>query len=350
MEYSETASSAAKAGTAGARSVRMMPADWLGTFATKLIESGVRVIAPVEIGGVVQFGPVTDASRIVTDQLNTVVPLKEVVFPCSEVLLTFKEQKGDVNFAPVARDAVPTVVLGCRPCDAAAVDRLTTVFTWDYDDELYMSRLRDTTFVTLACTSPDANCFCSSVGLGPADASGSDILVQETGAGLHVSVITEKGEKLVTEHARSAGDEQNAESPNAGPAPAVQFDIAQIRQWLDDNFDSELWTDPGLQCMGCGVCSFMCPTCHCFDIVDEAEWDHGERRRNWDSCAFSLFTLHTSGHNPRPDQKARYRQRVMHKFKYFPERFNQTGCVGCGRCIRQCPAGLNLVGILQQMK
>ncbi len=350
MEYSEVASSAGEAGTAGPRSARMMPADWLGTFATKLIESGVRVIAPIERNSVTQFGPVTDVSQIVTDQLNTLMPLKEVVFPCSEVLLTFTEQKGDVSFAPPARDPVPTVVLGCRPCDAAAIDRLTTVFTWDYDDELYMSRLRDTTFVTLACTRPDENCFCTSVGLGPASAAGSDLLVQESGAGLHLSIITEKGEKLISEYAQSNGDEQATDSPVGDGLPAAQVDTAAVKQWLDDNFDSELWTDSGLRCLGCGVCSFMCPTCHCFDIVDEAEWNHGERRRNWDSCAFSLFTLHTSGHNPRPDQKARYRQRVMHKFKYFPERFNQTGCVGCGRCIRQCPAGLNLVGILQQMK
>lgn len=336
--------------TAEPRSVSSAPENWLETFVTELVKRGVRVIAPVARNGTVQFEPVTAASQIATDYLNTLVPAKKVLFPRSEVLLKFTTGKENVDFAPATEDSFSAVVVGCRPCDAAAVERLTTVFGWDYDDELYLARLRDTTFVTLACSDPDETCFCTSVGLGPASTKGSDLLVQRCDDGLRIAVITEKGEKLLGEHGQLDGDVKPADLTAAEKQPEPRFDPHTVKQWLDDNFTSDLWEDVGLRCIGCGVCSFLCPTCHCFDIVDEADWHKGDRRRNWDSCAFSLFTLHTSGHNPRPDQSARFRQRVMHKFKYFPERFGEVGCVGCGRCIRQCPAGQDLIGILQQMK
>ncbi len=349
-EYFDSNAASGETETAGPMSMRMMPAGWLETFAAKLLEAGLRVVAPVERNDTIQFAPISDASQIVTDRLNPVTSVKEVLLPRTEPVLAFREKRGDVDFVPVPRDPAPTVVIGCRPCDAAAVERLTAVFAWDYDDELYLSRLRDTTFVTLACTEPDENCFCTSVGLGPASDAGSDVLVQATSEGLCLSAVTEKGEKLIREYAGSDGTEHNSAPPAIERRPEPRFDVVAVKEWLDDNFDSELWDELGLRCIGCGVCSFLCPTCYCFDIVDEAEWNSGQRRRNWDSCAFAQFTLHASGHNPRPDQKARYRQRIMHKFKYFPERFGELGCVGCGRCIRRCPAGLNLISILQRMK
>jgi ferredoxin len=332
------------------RRTTLMPQDWINTFVAELLDRGVRVVAPVMSNDLVQFEPVSAASEIAVDYLNTLESAKKVLFPRSEVLLEFAAGKQDVEFELSRHDTTPTVVIGCRPCDAAAVHRLTTVFSWDYDDEPYLARLRDTAFVTLACTEPDQNCFCTSVGLGPASAEGSDLLVEKVGDGLSITVVTEKGEKLLGDGAQSVADEQSAEASAGETSLEPKFDVDAVKQWLDDNFEDDLWEEIGLRCVGCGVCSFLCPTCHCFDIVDEADWRRGERRRNWDSCAFSLFTLHASGHNPRPDQGARFRQRVMHKFKYFPERFGQMGCVGCGRCIRHCPAGQDLLGILQRIK
>jgi len=123
-------------------------------------------------------------------------------------------------------------------------------------------------------------------------------------------------------------------------------DLARVKAWLDANFESPIWEEVATRCAGCGACAFLCPTCHCFDIVDEGSERAGTRRKNWDACGFGKFTGHASGHNPRDLQNKRYRNRFMHKFKYYHDKFGQTLCTGCGRCVRACPVGVDIAAIL----
>jgi ferredoxin len=118
--------------------------------------------------------------------------------------------------------------------------------------------------------------------------------------------------------------------------------LTGVGEGLRQGFAAEHWQQLGLPCLGCGACAFTCPTCHCFDIIDRGDPEQGERLKIWDCCAFKTFTVHASGHNPRPTQTTRLRQRIMHKLSYFPERFGRVMCVGCGRCLRACPAGQDI--------
>ncbi|MBM4035818.1 MAG: heterodisulfide reductase subunit A [Planctomycetes bacterium] len=276
------------------------------------------------------------------------LPLKRLFFPETEVILEFDDgsAKG-LSLRVPEPPATERVVLGCRPCDAAALAALDQVFEWDYDDVRYRRHRGRTTVVAFACTEPDAACFCTSVGGSPHGEAGSDALAFPTkDGGALIKPLTDKGIKLIE---RLDGIVEPAPAGTTLPEPpavAPKFDVERVKPWLDAHFEDPFWTEATLACLGCGACSYLCPTCHCFDIVDEATWNRGERRRNWDSCSFSLFTLHASGHNPRPTQAARYRQRVMHKFKYFPDRFGRLACVGCGRCVRTCGAGQSLLNVL----
>jgi len=258
---------------------------------------------------------------------------------------------------------VPTVVLGARPCDAAGVAALDKVMGWDYRDEAWFARREATTIVSLACESSGPDCFCVEVGLGPACSKGTDVLLTPAADGFHAEACTEKGLALfgrAGELFRSVGtgappvEDAGTEAcgcalPPVGTAGTEASSCARSGG-LDIGWDDPVWDRVALRCHGCGACATVCPTCHCFDIVDEPDGLlTGTRRRNWDTCQAGGFTRHASGHNPRADQRARFRQRVMHKFSIYPQRFGQFLCTGCGRCAAACPAGQNLPEILGEL-
>ena len=323
-------------------------AGWLESVAGALREAKVDVLVPCEEDGCVDLRSNQGLQALPQGYLNTVLPVKRVLMPASEVLLEYERQSSDITLASPQEPAPETVVIGCRPCDAAALEMLDAVFEWDYEDVPYAERRRRTTIVSFACTEAHPTCFCTSVGGSPHNSAGSDVLVySKSDGGALMQVLTEKGAAFIGKLGPAA--EPTDAGPPAPPDVPEKFDTKKIKAWLDENFESDFWVDVSLRCLGCGACSYVCPTCHCFDIVDESIWNRGQRRRNWDCCSFALFTKHASGHNPRPVQSARCRQRVMHKFKYFPERFGRVACVGCGRCVRTCGVGQGLVSILAAM-
>ncbi len=119
---------------------------------------------------------------------------------------------------------------------------------------------------------------------------------------------------------------------------------------LDRAVDSPLWDRVHRTCLGCGVCTYLCPTCHCFVISDTKRGARGERVRCWDACQYPAFTLEASGHNPRPTPRERLRHRMLHKFSYFPKDFGKHACVGCGRCVEHCPVNLDLREVIAAVR
>jgi ferredoxin len=183
------------------------------------------------------------------------------------------------------------------------------------------------------------------MGGNPGSTSGSDILFTQLGENgdYLAEILTEKGDAIVDPEPDLFGKTTDEEKEKYLADVPVKFDQNEIREKLDKFFESELWVEQSLRCIGCGACAYVCPTCACFDIQDEPHGRSGSRFRCWDSCGLSLFTQHTSGHNPREVQSQRWRQRIMHKFSYMPERLSVFGCTGCGRCSRACPVDMNIL-------
>jgi len=322
--------------------MKRLDAQKLGDLAAALQAAGYRVVAPVRDEGVVRLREWQSGDRIVTDAFaaNSV---KDFFFPRSETLARWRLDGNDFEPAHAPTEAPRTVLLAARPCDAAALATLDAVFNWDTRDEPYNARRAATTIVTLACAAADDQCFCTSVGGAPDATAGADAILRpaDGGAAYVFETLTDKGEAV----AAAAGPilaEGDARIDPPAKVPA-RFDAAGVTAWLRENFESPLWDQVSLACLGCGACAYACPTCHCFDLQDEGNRHEAVRYRNWDTCALALFTAHAGGHNPRAEQAARWRQRVMHKFAYLPERFALLGCTGCGRCGRLCPAGMAIV-------
>ncbi len=329
---------------------KFIEGDWRQKLMDALSADGYIVFAPVLDGDVARFRPCSSTAEVVLDRINTHYSLKEVFFPMTEAFLEYRYRPGeDLTCSAQSSPEDKIAALGSRPCDAASLAIIDAVFNWDYEDTLYNNRRDRSMVISVGCVESDERCFCTSVGLSPDSSDGSDILIRAGDEGAMAEMCSEKGRAFVEAHG-----ELFVEAPAGFSAPAaevpVRFDLEKIKPWLDDNFNADFWELIALRCLGCGACSYLCPTCHCFDVIDESNWLGGERRRNYDCCSYALFTLHASGHNPRPTQAARYRNRIMHKFHYFVERFERTACVGCGRCMRVCGVGQNLIDILRDIE
>jgi len=330
----------------------------LASLAEELVQGGTPLVGPArEPNGDLVYRRVKGVGEIVLSGDPPTRSLKEFFLPPTEVLLTYRQKQGEVELTEAAHTFPPQVVLGARPCDAAAVKTVDKVMDWDYHDELWFGRRNATTIVSVACPGGDASCFCTAIGLSPDTAKGSDILLVPVDGGFHAEILTDKGEALVKAHSgkfAEGGEAEAAKSYRDAAQKKVEgnltADPAKIRAFLDANFDHPVWNGIALKCHGCGACAFVCPTCHCFDIVDEPESvECGTRRRNWDTCQAAKFTLHGSGHNPRGEQNCRIRQRMMHKFSIYPGRFGEILCTGCGRCVRVCPGGMDLLETLDKL-
>jgi sulfhydrogenase subunit beta (sulfur reductase) len=218
----------------------------------------------------------------------------------------------------------------------------------DPPDFYYTKRRNSTSIISLMCLNPRSTCFCTSVDCGPDSEVGADITFSELYGNYLIKDLTSKGEEilLITKEILRPATEHELEEKTKLMEQVKNklrsvFNADDLKNKLN-NFDASYWDKLHQKCLGCGICTFLCPTCHCFDITDEVFKNQGKRMRTWDSCMFPLFSLHASGHNPRPTHKERMRQRIMHKFNYAPKIFGQTFCVGCGRCIIDCPVNMDI--------
>jgi ferredoxin len=327
--------------------------EQINQLASELLNQHWNVVAESSDG--ISFKSITPGEDIKLNPSSKPSNLspKQFFFPKSETLFFYKKTQTDVEIIDTAGIGNKTVIFGVKPCDTALTGILSKVFNWDYKDEFFNKKVENTVLIGLKCGYNDDDCFCTSVGLSPESEKGSDIfLVPLEDGSFLAKAVTEKGSEFVKENSKFFSPATDAKSKpvEMKAAPQKKFDPARIKEWLDHNFENEYWKGLGDLCLGCAQCAYVCPTCHCFDIVDENfDYSSGRRVKNWDCCQYTMFTKHASGHNPRSHQSDRYRQRVFHKFKYYPDRFETILCTGCGRCIRGCGIGMNISEVLQQI-
>ena len=328
---------------AGWRLDRAQAEAWLGD----LLRAGRSVYAPVERDGMRMFSAVEAPGDVTFAEGKTRFSPKEHVFPRTEALFRYQLDNTGVTLSDPPPDTAQRVLFAVRPCDAAGLVRLDGMLA---EDPFYAARRKSTVVATLGCDTPGPECFCTAVDGAPHGTEGSDVELVPTPEGILVRPLTAKGEAVTavssgTWTAASAEDwERAAERGRAAAAAILRQPVA--KEWaarLESSFESPAWSGIGERCLGCSICAYVCPSCSCFDVQDEGGSSCGERCRNWDACSFRSFTAHASGHNPRGDQPSRYRQRLLHKFGYYPTRGSgEWMCVGCGRCVTLCPVGIDI--------
>ena len=323
------------------------------------IAADQELYLPVRTADQTNFGVWREEAEVDLDTLKTVKSPKDVFFPQSETLYTCYREGKKLSVEPETLKEQDFVVFGMKACDIKGVEVLDRVFLSDPIDTFYAARREHGTIVALACHEPEETCFCKVFGVDAAHPA-ADVaawMVEDT---LYWKPETEKGQKLtekladLLEKAGDAGSEKavaEEEEKIRSIIEELPYSHLSLEGWngdvLMERFESPLWEELYKPCLACGTCTFVCPTCQCYDIKDY-DTGHGvQRYRCWDSCMYSDFTMMAHGNN-RTSQKERFRQRFMHKLVYFPA--NNEGmysCVGCGRCVEKCPASLNIVKVVK---
>ena len=337
---------------------RILRKERLEPFLEALLQDRL-VFAPVRKGDTLLFERIESARDPVLGRGNTKNSPKGALFPQTERLFAYRHGDDGPQIEAASTGEEERVLFGVRPCDARALLLLDRVFGGNTEDPYYAERRRAALVVSLACTHPDAACFCLALGGGPCSQDGSDLTLVDLGDRYLVGAASEKGKALLADRLFEDTDEESfgkgekiKEEAESFMHPAALWKGVAAKgldKRLEAFFNDPLWSDLTESCLSCGICTYLCPTCHCFDVCDEAGPVTGERIRTWDSCQFPLFTRQASGFNPRPSAKERFRQRIMHKFSYLPENVNMNGCVGCGRCVTACPVNLDIREVLVRL-
>ena len=298
-----------------------------------------------------------ETGKTLSEALNTVRSAKDFFFPQTENLMDFKTEGKTVEIIDTRSECEDFVVFGVRACDVRSFDVLDKVFLAEPVDSYYKNRREHGVIVSLACTKPQETCFCSAFGIDAATPAG-DVTCWKTETELYLQANTEKGEALLdaVKALTEDGDEQTVKAQQEvtrermkklplADLDAGKFGAGKTKEFFND----PAWAELSQSCLGCGTCTFVCPTCQCYDIKD-LNTGHGVKRfRCWDSCMYSDFTKMSAG-QPRLTQLERFRQRFMHKLVYFPS--NNDGmfsCVGCGRCLAKCPIQMNIVKVMKKL-
>lgn len=275
---------------------------------------------------------------------NTPIPPKDVLFPQSESMYNADLKSGEIQEPPIGKKQV---LVGVRPCDVRSIGNMDLAFLeGQYSDSNYEKRRANLTIIAMACTSiPSAACFCDSMGGDPMEAPLADILLTETESGYSLESLTDKG-RAIEERWKDLISKKTPKKPKP-PHCELRVDKPEnLAQTLISRFEDPMWAELSEGCLGCGCCTYVCPTCYCFDIDSETKGSDVTTFRCWDSCMFSDYSRMAGGHNPRPTKKERLRNRYLHKLAYFDERYGKTLCVGCGRCVLKCPAGLDITNVI----
>lgn len=344
---------AAPAALAAARLARAALADlWQALAASH------RMAAPVACDGVFRFQETADFAAVRLDYNTTILPAKKFFYPPVETIFRFHRHRGALAPDEEACEARrPLALFGLHGCDVRALELLDQVYTGEFSDPAYARARAETFIVALSCLEPGPSCFCTSFRSGPFPESGFDLLLTDLGGHYLVEAGSARGAGLLQQLGAEPADSEDQLLKTHRLREAVacfrrHIPTEGLPRLLNQAFQHPVWQALKDQCLSCGTCTVVCPTCYCFNVWDKVNLDleTGERKMAWDSCQLLDFGQVALGQNFRRDRAARIKQRIYHKLNYFREQYGKFGCVGCGRCVEACVKHIDPVTIVAALK
>lgn len=315
------------------------------------------VYVPTGKGNDIQLMPLGEGKRT-EDYINLTLPAKEMIFEQKESLFTWQRDGENIEVKSLAHQHFQNRILfGVRACDTYGVAYTDRFFQQEFPDPNYLSRRPETTIIAVNCLQAGKHCFCTSVGTGVFSTLGHDLAFTPMDSYYLVEVGTPKGKTLIseaksyfTEIDDSILNDKNDLRIRVEESFPLKMDLSNLWDDMAKTFNADFWINEANACIGCTGCTNVCPTCTCFNVVEEKiDKNQGQRVRYWDSCQIGHFTRNAENHNPR-DAVARVRYRIYDKLKYIEERFGFKGCSGCGRCTDVCPTYISIIDIIGEIK
>jgi sulfhydrogenase subunit beta (sulfur reductase) len=331
-----------------------MKSESLPAFISALKAWG-KVWAPVERSpGVFVLDAIDDPACARPDALRTVLPFKKLLLKPRFTMV----ERDEAGRARESRDndRGPMVLFGIHACDVHALKILDLLHLSGCPDSYYRRNREGLVVVGYGCW-PDAKCFCQSMGTSHVDEV-FDLFLNPLEGRFFVSVGTARGDDIVRANASlfEPATRQDVRDyldrvARRREAFTLSLDLDDLPYVLELKKDDPVWDELGKKCLCCGSCAMVCPTCACFDVADEVSVDGDARRlRCWDACLFRDYALVAGGHNFRADRADRVRNRYYDKQEAFVREYGQPSCVGCGRCIENCPTGINVVEVFAHVR
>ncbi len=319
-------------------------AAWLDALAMHF-----TLIAPRLVESELLYRPVACSDEIVFDFERTVLSPKTFFLPDTQVMLEVEKRDKNATLAEPVLDQ-RRVLFAVRPCDARGLRALDALLVDRPPPDTYYAQLREnTTLIGLACSRLWDDCFCTSLGSTPDDDSAVDLILYQDGDEFLVKEVTDQGTALL----KGLSAEETDRTPPSPDLSGEKVPVLPPEAW-GMFFDDVYWQRLADRCLSCHACTYVCPTCRCFDIRDETAaagpgYAHIRRLRAWDSCMAAAYRRIAGGHNPRPNKGQRLRNRYYCKFCYSPQDFDTVACVGCGRCIAACPVAIDIAEMLSDL-
>ena len=290
--------------------------------------------------------------------LKTTRSAKDFFFPKTEHMVSYELNGKEVKVVDPRKEVEDFVIFGVRACDARGFEVIDGVYlNMDPVDSYYKNRRDHGTVIVLACNSPSKTCFCPTFGIDASQSTPSgDVSCWLADGKYYFQANTDKGKKFVETAKSVLADSADAAveavkkdiKAKVEAQPFAKMDLSKFQgKDMLKIFNSKIWDKVAEPCVGCGTCTYVCPTCMCFDVRDFDTGNGVRQIRCWDSCMHNDFTQ-MAAENPRHTQKERSRQRFMHKLMYYPMAHNDMfSCTGCGRCVENCPVNMNIVKVIK---
>ncbi len=313
-----------------------------------------QVIVPAKTDNLTQYAPydkvLANEAEVYLDNNTTLSP-KALFLPQSEAMYAFWANGKKLAIAELPKeDGKKRLIFPVRHCDVRGIACLDKVFLDErHIDPQYLEKRQNTIIMAMMCNETKPSCFCESLGIDRAEADKdvADVQVYELDSAYGFVALNEKGEAVLAT-VKSMLTEKEQAIPQA-KAQNIKVETTGLAEKLSGMFYDDIWNNFMFKCIGCGTCTFVCPTCYCFDINNKIRGDEGVKLRTWDSCMFDEYMLMAGGHNPRPTKKERVRNRFLHKLEYFYENYQMMLCTGCGRCLQKCPMNVDIVKFINQV-